>query len=356
MVYESMHKRRLQTLGVRIVTSYYDDGVTARRSSDGTLCDDVTNGVILDKTYEYGGKTVLRETEFNPGILYSFVFPETADGTLQCPNCGGEGDRDAFSEGCPYCGAAGNLEYAERKEGERAHADCVVPHKGRSFLWLLLLIAVGVGICTPLGALFSRTAFWMDYLKGAGVGLLLGLAAFFVRQFALSRTDIRPQERMKQQRQSSTLETFRQDLARADLSLTAFHNGLSAELNRYFYGSEDPSRAAVADYDILDFSDQKIGNTEQGRLLSANVQLRIVTAHGAHLASETGVWRVTLRHEDKAPTVRLKGGLNMLSCPHCGATLNVEQPTCAYCGAPIAFRRPLTLVSLQRAEDPNPNG
>ena len=354
MVYESMHKKRLQQLGVRIVTAYYDGGVTRRRSSDGTLCDDVTNGVILDKTYEYAGKTVLRETEFNPGILYSFVYPETADGMLICPNCGGAGDRDAFSEGCPYCGAAGNLEYAARKAGARDHAAYMVHRKAHSFLWLLLFI--GIGVCMPLAVLFSRTAYWMDWLKGAGVGLLLGLLGFFIRQIILSRIDIREQERAKQLRQSNALETFRKDLADAGLSLTAFHNGLSAELNRYFYESEDPSLAAVVDYDILDISDQKIENTPAGRMLGAELQLRVVTANGAHLASEPGTWRVTLRHEDQEPTVRLRGGLNMLACPHCGATLNVEETTCRFCGAPIAYRRLLSLVSMRRTEGPNRNG
>ena len=30
--------------------------------------------------------------------------------TYKCPNCGAVSDRSDFSEGCPYCGAPGNLE------------------------------------------------------------------------------------------------------------------------------------------------------------------------------------------------------------------------------------------------------
>lgn len=352
MVYESMHKRRLQKLRVRIVTTYYDDGLTKRRSSDGTLCDDVTNAVILDKKYELAGRSALQETEFNPGILYSFVYPETEDGKLHCPSCGGVADRDDFSEGCPYCGAAGNLEYAERKAGERDHADYVVNRSARNVFWLLLFIAIGVGTVLPLTVLFSRTKLPMDFVKGAAIGLFLGLIAFLVRQYILSKTDIRNSERIKQIRQDTVLQAFTEDLDREGLTLKAFHNGLSAELNRYFYESEDKSLQTVADYDILDFSNQRIEETADGKQLTVQVQLRVIKASGSHMTSELGWYRITMRMESKDRTVLLHGGLNMIECPNCGAKVNVEQPNCMYCGSPVTFMRLLTLTSIRRIEDP----
>lgn len=350
MVYESLHKKRLQRQRIRIVTAYYDEGITKRRSSDGKDCDDVHNGVILDKQYFLGDKCVLKETEFNPGILYSFVYPETKDGMLQCPACGGVGSREDFSEGCPFCGAPGNLEYAERKAGERDHADAVVNRTARSALWLLLCIVIGVAVCLPITVCAGRTALLMDYVKGAAIGLLLGLAGFLVMQFVRSRLEVRQNEREKQQRQDIVLQTFVRDLSDAGLSLKAYHNGLFAELNRYFYEDGNTATENVADFDILDFRNRQVCKTGSDRMLSADVQLRIVTEDGGKLSSETGWRSIVLRHESKQPTIRLQGGLNMIECPNCGAKVSVEEPRCRYCGSAVVWQRPLTLVSVRRTE------
>ena len=204
----------------------------------------------------------------------------------------------------------------------------------------------------PLTVLFSRTKLPMDFVKGAAIGLFLGLIAFLVRQYILSKTDIRNSERIKQIRQDTVLQAFTEDLDREGLTLKAFHNGLSAELNRYFYESEDKSLQTVADYDILDFSEQRIEETADGKQLTVQVQLRVIKASGSHMTSELGWYRITMRMESKDRTVLLHGGLNMIECPNCGAKVNVEQPNCMYCGSPVTFKRLLTLTSIRRIEDP----
>ncbi len=353
MIYESLHKKRLQRQRIRIVTEYYDDGVTKRRSSDGENCDDVTNGVILDKKYFVEEKCVLQETEFNPGILYSFVYPETKDGLLQCPVCGGTADRDDFSEGCPYCGAPGNMEYAERKAGERDHADSVVGKSAKNALWFLLCVAVGVAICLPITVCTGRTALLMDYVKGAAIGLLIGLGAFLALQFVRSKLEVRRDEAEKRYRQAAVLQRFVRDLSGAGLTLKAFHNGLSAELNRYFYGDAEASVRDIVDFDILDINNQQIRETKDDRTILANVLLRTVSADGSKLSSESAWWSVGLRHEQKLPTFRPQSGLNIIECPNCGAKVNIEESNCRFCGSPIKWKRLLTLQSMQRLGDQN---
>lgn len=350
MVYESLHKKRLQRQRIRIVAEYYDNGITKRRSSDGENCDDVENGVILDKKYFAGEKCVLQETEFNPGILYSFVYPETKDGLLQCPVCGGTADRDDFSEGCPYCGAPGNMEYAERKAGERDHADSVVGRSAKNALWFLLCVVVGIAVCMPITVCASRTAFFMDYVKGAAIGLLIGLGAFLALQFVRSKLEVRKDETEKRYRQTAVLQRFVQDLSGAGLTLKAFHNGLSAELNRYFYGDTEASVRDIVDFDILDVKNQQIRETGDNRTILADVLLRTVSVDGSKLSSESAWWTVGLRHEHKLPTFRPNSGLNMIECPNCGAKVNIEEPSCRYCGSPVVLKSPLSLTSIRRTE------
>ena len=348
MVFESAHRRRLQQYGIRIVTEYYDGGATRRRSSDGFLCEDVNSGVILDKTYEREGRIILRETEFNPGIIYSFVMPEMPNGQLKCPNCGAVSDRSDFSEGCPYCGAPGNLEYAEKRAGQRDHADYVLHRSARSFLWLCLCILIGVGIGLPLTLLMSRTAFAMDYVKGAAVGLFLGLGLFLLHQFIQNRIDIHRDELTKQRLQDSVLRSFLTDLEKVGLSLKTFHNGLSAELDRYFYGAQDPVYSSVVDYDILDFSSQRIEEAAGTRQILAEVRLRLVSMDDDRLSSDLGWWLVQLKQTDGTASPRLHSGFNLIDCPHCGAKLDVEKTHCPYCGSPTAYTPPLRLLSIRR--------
>ena len=352
MVYESLHAKRLQKTEVRVLTEYYDGGTTKRRNSDGSACDDVISGVILDKKYTLDGRDALCETEFNPGILYSFVFPETSDGQLQCPNCGAVSSRKDFAEGCPYCGAASNLEYAERRAGERDHADYVVHRPMYLILRLLLCVCIGVGLCLPITLLASRTAFAMDYVKGIFIGVFLGFALFLLRQYVLSKIDIRGYERTKQQRQSRLLQTFQNDLATAGLSLQAFHNGLSIELDQYFYGSKDPLLQAVVDYDILDFRDRHFSGGADKLQICTDVQLRTVSVRDGELVSESAWWQVTLQREDKAAALQLHEGINIIECPNCGAKLSVENTHCLYCGTPIAYKRPFSLTSIRRIATP----
>ena len=350
MVYESMHKRRLHKCGIRIVTEYYDGGITKRRSSDGSVCDDVNNGVILDKQYFHGDKQLLQETEFNPGILYSFVYPETKDGLLRCPACGGTAARDDFSEGCPFCGAPGNLEYAERKAGQRDHSDFVKSRSAKNVLLYLLCIAVGIAICMPITLCSGRTALLMDYIKGAGIGLGAGSIAFLAFLYIRSKLDIHRDEMEKQQRQSAVMRTFFRDLTDTGLSVKAFHNGLSQELNRYFYEGEDASVRNVIDYDVLDFRNQKIEKKENAQEISADILLRTVTEQGAALSAKQEWRRVTLLRENRNRKIVLHEGLNMIDCPNCGAKVNVEETLCRYCGSPVVFKREMTLISLARTD------
>ncbi len=348
MVYENKHQRRLKKQGIRIITSYYDGGRTKHRSSDGTDCDDVHSGVILDKTYLRHGKTVYQETEFNPGLVYSFVYPKTADGMLQCPCCGAVAQSGAFSDGCPYCGSAANLEYDERKEGERAHADAFLTRRPRTLLWLLACIVAGIAVCLSLTLACSRTRLPFDYIKGVAIGLFVGLGGFLARQIAVNSA-VRREELEKQQRQSAILRKFIDDLNAAGLSLKVFHNSLSAELNRYFYDSDDPAMQTVTDYDVLDIRDQKVVTDSGARTATALVRLRVVSQKGSDLVSETDWRQVRLRQE--AGTVHLHGGLNMIECPHCGAKVSVEEQTCRYCGSPVRLQRPLTIVGLTRVKE-----
>ena len=75
MISDKVQEQRLRQKDTVIVTDYYDNGAARTRSSDHSKTDDVRSGVILAKKYFLRGKLAHQETEFNPGMLYSFVFP-----------------------------------------------------------------------------------------------------------------------------------------------------------------------------------------------------------------------------------------------------------------------------------------
>ncbi len=73
MISDKVQEQRLRQKNTVIVTDYYDNGAARTRSSDHTKADDVRSGVILAKKYFLRGKLAHQETEFNPGMLYSFA-------------------------------------------------------------------------------------------------------------------------------------------------------------------------------------------------------------------------------------------------------------------------------------------
>ena len=339
-------RERLKRLGVTVQTEYQDQGKLKIRRSDGSVSDDVVSGVILDKKYYCGKLLRHQETEFNPGILYSFTFPAFEDDRILCPNCGGVGKPDIFAEGCPFCGSYYNLKYASEDAGSRANADYV--SYGRQIRWrpIVTSIAVCGGLAALISFLSGRTMLPFDALKGLVVGIFVGAFVGLFWSSRSSKESISSEDRAKKLRQETMLKQLRSRLEAADSNLSEYANALDYALEEYYFG-DLPGNGDVIDYDLLDYVRQTVSEDTAPELhIETQVLLREVRCRNGKITARKRNVLVRLK-KNRTAKERLKPGVNFRSCPNCGASLDLAAPRCGYCGSPVAYEKPFLTEGIE---------
>ena len=345
MISDTLHERRLKLRDAAIVTDYYDNGAVKSRSSDHTRTDDVTSGVILAKKYYLHGELLHQETEFNPGMLYSFVFPQTQDGKIKCPNCGGVGENALFADGCPYCGAFYNMQYQSETLGKNEHSDYVIARRTRLLLPPVLILAVSIAIGMFMTVSTGRTATIFDYGKGAILGAAAGGLIYLVYAAFRSRAALTSEEMRKKHEQDLVLERFRKDLADHDLTVDTFVNCLSLGLRDYYYGSESEETADIIDFDILNYRDQQCILQDGNIYVNTGISIRYVRTDGEKIWSKETQKRIRLKKSGHTGQ-GAKAGLNITTCPYCGASIDLTAKKCSYCGTAFVYERVLCVESV----------
>ena len=345
MITDRVHEARLQKAGAVIVTDFHDGGKLKVRSTDHGRMDDVYAGVILAKSYRIGGKVLRQETEFNPGMIYSYVFPALKDGSVKCGNCGAVGTNALFSEGCPYCGAFYNMDYQTEIPGAREHGDAVT-RKKKTPAALFLLIAAGcIAAGILLSVMTSRTANLFDYIKGAVLGGIAGGVICLIISLTRQKTTLSAEEVQKKREEDAALQRFRKDLEENGLSMAAFAGCLNLGLRDYYFGSDTDETRDVIDFDILDYSDRKLEKQDGKVIVSTGVRIRLVYARQDRVWSEECEKRVLMRKGEN-PGPERKGGLNITSCPYCGASIDLAAKRCSYCKTAFLYDRPLNIEKV----------
>ena len=342
MISDKVQEQRLRQKDTVIVTDYYDNGAARTRSSDHSKTDDVQAGVILAKKYILGGRLVHQETEFNPGMLYSFVFPVLDNGQIRCPNCGGTGENALFEEGCPYCGAYYNMEYQSELLGSRDHSDYVIEERKVLLLPLLVIMAVFIALGIGLSLLTGRTATVFDYGKGALIGGIIGGLVFLCYAVHKYRAALTQQEITKKREQDVILTRFHRDLAANGLTMGEFANCLNLGLRDYYFGSDSEQTRDVVDFDVLEYRDQQVSSGEGEIYVTADVRLRLVSAEEEQIRSEIRHKRIRMKKGHSAG-LHMRPGMNITTCPYCGASVDLTSRRCTYCGTAFLFERPLNM-------------
>ena len=320
MISDKVHEQRLQKKDALIETDYYDRGAVRIRRSDHTKTDDVNSGVILKKKYYMHGKLMHQETEFNPGMLYSFIFPATEDGRVQCPNCGGIGEDALFADGCPYCGAFYNMDYQKELPGGRDHSDYVVQERKGLLLPLVLIMAVCIVAGMIITVTTGRTSTVFDYGKGALIGGIAGGVIYLIYSGMKYRASLTSKEVKKKHEQDIVMERFLRDLQA---------NGTRN----------------IIDFDVLDYRGQNLTAQDGKVYVTTDVSIRLVSGEKDKVWSDETVKRIRLKKSGHAG-LHQKAGLNLVKCPFCGASIDLQAKRCSYCGTAFLYERPLNIESV----------
>ncbi len=341
---ERIHQTRLRQKDVNILTEYHDSEGIRRRNTDGSRKEDVRNGVILTKIYYRGQKAIRRETEFNPGIVYSYAFPPGTDGKMHCPGCGAESAAEDFEDGCPFCGLTCCLDYSEKGLGVLGHGDAVIRKTHGGLLALCLGGGAGAGLLLYLTA-HGRTMGIFDLLKWVFPGILVGLFLFLLL-YRKSVSEDRTAEGMaKKAAQEEELARFRKELAAENLTLTDFFNAQNRCLGAWFFREEEEVEDVV-DFDVLDCRKPEVYRDGEGLHLRAETGLRVMRSKLGRILAEEGTWEVVLR-QNPAPGALLKPGVNAASCPDCGGPVDLKTHRCNFCGRAFSYEPPFIPESIR---------
>lgn len=331
---EQLRRQRLKEHGLILTTRYYDTAVRTHVSTDLVPCE-VNDGVVLTKEYtDARNKLLLKETEFCPGIHYSYSMQLSGDGKVCCKNCGFTSDVEHFINGCEYCGSYLNINF-EKALGEKTHANGYLLRRKKLLrkLPLYIIPAFAVGSLITYGAGRTHTIF--DFLKGGFIGLFIGLCVFLIMYLSTNDHDTEG-EQAKLARQQREMTAFLAYLAQGKMSSSQFYSELKKSVESRIFESDN----SVVDMDILDYNDHAVADG----LLSVTITMRVIRENIHHMTSRVEVYRATMRHNNNEG----ESGVHFISCPNCGASIDSTTMKCQYCGTVQKYTPPYSLVKLEK--------
>ena len=343
---ERSQSKRLEEQGLRILTTFWDNGLIRQRSTDRSAHDDVVNGVIMNKKYYRGERLLRTEKVFNPLLQYSFVIRDQMEKEISCPNCGTTGKTADFADGCPYCGTCYNIGYGERKNAGKRSAEKRSPEPAEYLSVLFGLLAVFIVAGLLLVRAGGRTFGLFDVLKGIVFGALGGLLAFCLyytsRIYAITR---RAEESYRVQ--LDRIRGFETRLAAFGIPVNVFYTNLSSELNHLFFDGGDPRYADVVDWDVLDYGEYGVsGENENDLAVSVTAELRIIRGSANRLRAEKARLHAVMK-PNAVSGDPLRPGANVIRCRNCGCSIDITRPACPQCGTPIRYRQRLYLTECR---------
>ena len=208
-------------------------------------------------------------------------------------------------------------------------------------LILAASIALGMFITVSTG----RTSTIFDYGKGALIGAIAGGLIYLVYAALRSRAALTSEEMRKKQDQDIVLARFRKDLADNALTMDTFVNCLCLGLRDYYYGSASEKTADIIDFDILGYRDQQCMMQDRNVYVTTDVSVRFVRTDGEKVWSKETQKRIRLKKSAHGGQ-GAKAGLNITTCPYCGASIDLVEKKCSYCGTAFAYERALNIESV----------
>lgn len=326
---DTIHMGKLAESGIDIKTTYITEGRLAVRNTDGTQHEDVVNGIRCKKEYYMHGKLVHTEKIFDSRIEYTYVSAAMEDMPHTCSNCGFSGTIKDFTDGCPYCNAACNIDYTDKDMGGKHHYDLVLKNP----LYRMVTAVVDLAISLLLSYIFivntSRTFNSYDISKIFIYGVILALLLYYFFYICDAYVVLKPIKRYKERQNKKQIAFWKN----TGLDKKKFFNNLNYEADRKYY-----SKPEIIDFDIIDYTDFRKYERDGKQYVVVGLDIRQVYLKNNRISSKYCKDVITLVKTNNKET-RLKPGVNFIKCPHCNANIDVTAGKCVYCGTKIEYNR-----------------
>ena len=164
LISESYHNEKLKNYNINIKTKYIVGNKILEKNTDGSINDDISNGIRCKKDYYINNRCVHTEKLFDSRIEYTFISNSKENEEYTCKNCGMSSKLKEFVDGCPYCGTYYNIDYTDKDLGGKYHYDRILKSTRYRTITALIDVIFSV-ICSYIFIIFNSISFKHFKLK-----------------------------------------------------------------------------------------------------------------------------------------------------------------------------------------------
>ena len=335
MIVENAQENRLKEYGINIKTKYKVDDQILERNTDHSKEDNIHQGIIIEKDY-YRGTLLKKENLFDSRMLYTYEWNH--DQQISCINCGMTGKIEDFYHGCPYCHTTYNMDYDNKELGSKHYFDLTIKDKSYVIKTYMIDFIVSILITSFFIIPNSRTFYFFDILKVVVGAILISLILFYFFYY-MDALILLPGLKRKKEKQNQKQQAFWERMSSLGIDKVKFFNNFHYELRKYYY---ETNHNGVIDFDIIDFNSFTEQIEENQLSVKVEVDIRIVKYKNNKISSKNTTKSYLFKRVNGYQ--ELSGGIRQISCPSCGASIDLTKKECEYCGREINFYQEWYLV------------
>lgn len=327
LVSDNYHKRKLDKYKINIKTKYIVGNKILERNTDGSINDDIKNGIRCEKQYYINKKLKHTEKEFDSRIEYTFISQEEENKEHTCENCGMTDKLKKFIDGCPYCKTYYNIEYTDKDLGSKYHYDRVLRSNKYRIITAIIDLIVSIFLSFIFIKLTSRTFNNYDIYKIFIYGIILSLILYYFFYIMDAYIVLGPIKKYKDKQNLKQMEFWK----KTKINKKNFFNNLNYEVRKLYYTKEN-----IIDYDVLDYIEFNDYYKDDKLYVEVLAEVRIVSFDKNKIISKIIKDTYVMKKHENDIAI-LNGGTNIIKCHNCGASIDVTKGKCEYCQAEIKY-------------------
>lgn len=329
-----LHKKRLKEKGIVINEVYENEQFRYLRSSDGEEAHSIYKASKVEKSYYHNNKLLYKDTDFNPEVKYTYVI-NNKDSKISCSQCGNVGKVSDFYDGCPYCGAHFNIDYASKKKSGEYKAKEILEMEPLKRIYKILVFGCTLFYFTQM----IRT----DDGYAAILFTLIMLPIFMFMIYFLGVIIASPYLMYK-------LFNYK-DLAndiiyirKKKMDNHKIISDLHFELLKYYYDFKvSPENKDLIDFEIIDYIKYKIKYVGKENHIIIKFKVRKYFFKDNEFIKKEVIEMVTLKQNYNY--VYDNDGMEYIECKNCGASIDLSKQKCEYCNTSVTSNNFWVLVN-----------